>query len=134
MTPTRSIAISLAACLLAACGGGGDSSTATTPAAAAAAPAAAAAAASALALSAPAAAFVDIDVANLANYSPQLPAYYDAQVLATDNTPAGNPPSNAVATLGRVLFFDKRLSINNTVACASCHQAAFGFSDNKRFS
>jgi len=31
--------------------------------------------------------------------------------------------------LGRVLFYDKNLSENNTVACASCHQQAFAFSD-----
>ena len=32
------------------------------------------------------------------------------------------------ATLGRVLFYDKNLSFNNSIACASCHQqnAAFG--------
>ena len=31
--------------------------------------------------------------------------------------------------MGRVLFYDKNLSENNTVACASCHQQAFAFSD-----
>lgn len=33
------------------------------------------------------------------------------------------------ATLGRVLFYDKSLSDNGTIACASCHQQAHGFSD-----
>lgn len=34
------------------------------------------------------------------------------------------------ATLGRVLFYDKHLSINNSVACASCHKQQFAFADN----
>ncbi|RYG27684.1 MAG: hypothetical protein EOO01_40995, partial [Chitinophagaceae bacterium] len=34
------------------------------------------------------------------------------------------------ATLGRVLFYENRLSLNNAVACASCHKQAFAFSDN----
>jgi cytochrome c peroxidase len=40
-----------------------------------------------------------------------------------------NPTTNDGATLGRVLFYDKNLSINNTVACASCHKQADGFAD-----
>ncbi|MCU1286530.1 MAG: methylamine utilization protein [Acidobacteriales bacterium] len=55
-------------------------------------------------------------------------------VPITDNTPAANPITNAGATLGRVLFYDKRLSVNNTVACASCHQQAHGFSDPAKLS
>jgi cytochrome c peroxidase len=33
-----------------------------------------------------------------------------------------------------VLFHDKRLSINNTTACSSCHQQSNGFVDPNRFS
>jgi cytochrome c peroxidase len=33
-----------------------------------------------------------------------------------------------------VLFYDKKLSINDTVSCASCHQQPLGFSDSARFS
>ncbi len=33
------------------------------------------------------------------------------------------------AQLGRVIFYDKKLSKDGTVSCASCHIAAFGFSD-----
>lgn len=36
---------------------------------------------------------------------------------------------NEVATLGRVLFYDKKLSINNTIACGSCHLQSKAFSD-----
>lgn len=65
---------------------------------------------------------------NYANVT--LPPYYLAPPVAnTDNTPATNHITDAGATLGRVLFYDKRLSTNQTVACASCHQAQHGFSD-----
>jgi cytochrome c peroxidase len=37
-------------------------------------------------------------------------------------------------TLGRVLFYDVRLSANNSVSCASCHKQAIAFTDNRRFS
>ena len=46
-----------------------------------------------------------------------------------DNTPPDNPVTNAGATLGRVLFYDTRLSANNTVSCSSCHVQANGFAD-----
>ena len=36
--------------------------------------------------------------------------------------------------LGEELFFDKILSIDNTISCASCHKPEFAFADNKRFS
>lgn len=55
-------------------------------------------------------------------------------VIAADNTPASNPITDAGATLGRVLFYDKRLSANNTVSCGSCHLQALGFADTARLS
>lgn len=51
-------------------------------------------------------------------------------VNGIDNTPADNPITNDGATLGRVLFYDKTLSANGTVACASCHIQDKGFSDD----
>lgn len=51
-------------------------------------------------------------------------------INGTDNTPPDNPLTDHGATLGRVLFYDKSLSANGTVSCASCHQALNGFSDN----
>jgi cytochrome c peroxidase len=51
-----------------------------------------------------------------------------------DNTPASNPVTDAGATLGRVLFYDRRLSANDGVACGSCHVQALGFSDTARLS
>ena len=68
-------------------------------------------------------------------YNAPLPARFLQQpILGQDNTPANNPVTNAGATLGRVLFYDKRLSHNGTISCSSCHQQAHGFSDPARFS
>lgn len=38
------------------------------------------------------------------------------------------------AVLGRVLFYDKKLSKDGTVSCATCHKQDLAFSDNKAFS
>lgn len=35
-----------------------------------------------------------------------------------------------IGKLGRVLFYDNTLSINNSISCGSCHKQAFAFSDN----
>lgn len=43
----------------------------------------------------------------------------------------GTPASNAEIHLGRVLFYEKALSKNNTISCASCHKQEFAFADNK---
>jgi len=51
-------------------------------------------------------------------------------INGTDNTPSSNPITNEGATLGRVLFYDKKLSANETIACASCHKQDKGFSDD----
>ena len=46
------------------------------------------------------------------------------------------PPDNAVTPekvdLGRRLYFDKRLSADGTVSCATCHDPDKGFADGKR--
>lgn len=55
-------------------------------------------------------------------------------IAPADNTPAGNQITDAGARLGRVLFYDRRLSANDTVACASCHRQSVGFSDPRRLS
>lgn len=50
-------------------------------------------------------------------------------IIGQINTPANNPITDNGATLGRVLFYDKNLSLNNTISCASCHKQANAFSD-----
>ena len=44
-------------------------------------------------------------------------------------TPIDNPQSMAKIALGRQLFFDKRLSLDETIACASCHDPQKAFTD-----
>ena len=65
------------------------------------------------------------------NYSnPNFPPTFTPYVFGFDNTPSDNVLTDDIVTLGRVLFYDKKMSINNTVSCASCHKQEFGFSDN----
>ncbi|WP_309669283.1 cytochrome c peroxidase [Gemmatimonas sp.] len=54
--------------------------------------------------------------------------------IGADNTPASNITTNAGASLGRVLFYDRRLSANDRVSCSSCHQQQFAFSDTAKLS
>ncbi|WP_353147891.1 cytochrome c peroxidase [Flavobacterium sp.] len=66
-----------------------------------------------------------VDLNNLANYANQtVPAY-----INKDNS-ALNPISDKGATLGRVLFYDKKMSSNNTISCSSCHKQAVAFGDD----
>ncbi|MBW3542147.1 MAG: cytochrome-c peroxidase [Planctomycetes bacterium] len=63
------------------------------------------------------------------------PGHVDqSQLREWDNTPADNPLTNHGATLGRVLFYDRQLSRNGSVACASCHRQDAGFTDPRRLS
>ncbi|MEM7298535.1 MAG: cytochrome c peroxidase [Bacteroidota bacterium] len=66
-----------------------------------------------------------IDLDNLFNYADQtIPAF-----ITKDNTPVDNPITDEGATLGRVLFYDKMLSSDNSVSCGSCHIQEHAFSD-----
>ena len=47
------------------------------------------------------------------------------------NAPAENPMSYAKAELGRHLFYDKGLSANRVMACATCHLQAKAFTDGR---
>jgi cytochrome c peroxidase len=63
-----------------------------------------------------------------------LPAHFRTEfVRRSDNTPDDNPVTDRGATLGRVLFYDTRLSANNTVSCGSCHVQQHAFADPNRF-
>jgi cytochrome c peroxidase len=42
--------------------------------------------------------------------------------------------SSGIVELGRTLYFDPRLSADDTVSCASCHSPDHGFTDNKTVS
>lgn len=66
----------------------------------------------------------NIDFEALDNYANQaIPSY-----ITKDNT-NGNSITDKGATLGRVLFYDKKLSSNNTISCSSCHQQTNAFGD-----
>jgi cytochrome c peroxidase len=43
--------------------------------------------------------------------------------------PTNNPPSSLKISLGKQLYFDTRLSNDNTISCATCHDPRFGWSD-----
>lgn len=65
-----------------------------------------------------------IDFDNPANYANQSKPTY----ITKDNV-GGNGIIDKQATLGRILFYDKNLSIDNSISCGSCHKQAIAFSD-----
>jgi cytochrome c peroxidase len=46
--------------------------------------------------------------------------------------PPGNPVTPEKVDLGRRLYYDKRLSADGTIACASCHDPEKGFADGRK--
>ncbi|MFZ1813966.1 MAG: cytochrome c peroxidase [Rhizobiaceae bacterium] len=60
--------------------------------------------------------------------APNLPAHLKP-LAQIDTQPASNPVTDAGATLGRVLFFDRHLSANDLVSCGSCHAQSMAFDD-----
>jgi cytochrome c peroxidase len=48
--------------------------------------------------------------------------------------PSDNPPTKETIALGRRLFYDRHLSRDQTVSCASCHDTAKAFSDGRAVS
>ncbi len=65
-----------------------------------------------------------IDLENMDNYANQAVPNYINKL-----NEGGNPVTDGGATLGRVLFYDVALSIDDTVSCASCHIQTHAFSD-----
>lgn len=57
-----------------------------------------------------------------------------SSVNGIDNTPAANPVTDNGATLGRVLFYDRNLSLNRSTACGSCHRAEKSYADSSPLS
>lgn len=62
-------------------------------------------------------------------FEPQTPIGFPEMVYPQDN-----PYSYESWFLGKQLFFDKRLSRNNDLSCATCHQPDKAFTDNLQFS
>lgn len=48
--------------------------------------------------------------------------------------PLENTLTEEGISLGRLLFYEKMLSADRSISCATCHNQKFGFSDNKQFS
>ena len=48
--------------------------------------------------------------------------------------PEENPMTAEKVELGKLLYFDKRLSKDGTISCASCHDPKKGFTDQQQFS
>jgi len=62
----------------------------------------------------------------------QLPAGLDA-AQANIYIPENNPMTRAKIELGRQLYFDERLSSDNTISCASCHDPFQGYGAETAF-
>lgn len=53
--------------------------------------------------------------------------------LKTMRIPGNNPLSAEKIELGKQLYFDPRLSVDDTISCASCHEPSKGWSNGERF-
>ncbi len=62
-----------------------------------------------------------------------VPAYITTYIGEMQH-PADNPLTAEGVQLGRKLFYEKMLSNDNSMSCASCHKQAFGFDDPAPFS
>ncbi len=72
---------------------------------------------------------------NPSNHAPlnvKLPKGLDA-ASGNIHIPEDNPMTRAKIELGRQLYFDERLSSDNTISCASCHDPHQAFGANSRF-
>lgn len=69
---------------------------------------------------------------NHAELSVALPKGLDA-ASANIYIPDDNPLTRAKIELGRQLYFDTRLSSDNTISCASCHDPSMGYGANTQF-
>jgi cytochrome c peroxidase len=56
--------------------------------------------------------------------------FEDIGILPAVPYPDYNPYSKEKEALGKILFFDPRLSISGQIACASCHNPELGWTDN----
>lgn len=66
-------------------------------------------------------------------YTLAIPELFQDLLIAPE-IPANNPLTEEGVALGKKLFFDRRLSANNTQSCASCHNPRKSFTDNLQFS
>ena len=62
-------------------------------------------------------------------YKLEIPSHFPDMIIPEDN-----PLTIEGVELGRFLFYEKRLSGDNSISCATCHMPQNGFSDPKKFS
>lgn len=67
-------------------------------------------------------------------YNPEKYVFDIPFYLGTLEEPISNPTTKQGVELGRHLFFDTRLSIDNTVSCGTCHRQNHAFADDILFS
>jgi len=72
------------------------------------------------------------DYALLSQYLdlPEIPHDFSLKSPSAFGNVQVNPPDPDLATLGRVLFYDKHLSKDGTISCGSCHKQEYAFGDN----
>lgn len=63
-------------------------------------------------------------------YHIEYPAYFGNNIFQ----PEDNPTTEEGVALGRLLFYDTRLSASNKMSCGTCHQQQLAFTDGKTFS
>jgi cytochrome c peroxidase len=63
-------------------------------------------------------------------YTFRYPANFGSRFLIPDN----NPTTREGVRLGRMLFYEKKLSAGNVLSCESCHEQKRAFTDGKKFS
>lgn len=63
-----------------------------------------------------------------------VPYHIETGNMTTPNLPTDNELTVEGVQLGRMLFYENKLSFDGSISCASCHLQEFGFSDTARFS
>ncbi|WP_461533897.1 cytochrome-c peroxidase [Sinomicrobium sp.] len=63
--------------------------------------------------------------------NPEIPIYIPKGFPELNPSVKANPPTLYGVELGKKLFHDKKLSSNNSISCASCHQQSNAFTDNR---
>ena len=63
-------------------------------------------------------------------YKLEYPDYFGNRISVPEN----NPTTKQGVFLGRMLFYEKKLSSNKTISCSSCHQQKLAFTDGRAFS
>lgn len=78
---------------------------------------------------------LNVDLASTPDYGhPAWSGDFGPDLQQQSNAPITNPVTSRGALLGRVLFYDRHLSINGRVSCATCHQQRHAFTDTLRLS